>query len=126
MITAITFLIAFLLVVLVVRGTGGGILTAVERAFLLSAPLPVILALLLPASLTMLHAGTVGGRRFAELLSQTGLWLSGGLVLVGAWLLQARRRNGKPRDFRLAVGVLLAALPALLAVIVALLYMARP
>jgi hypothetical protein len=125
MITASILFGAVLLLVMVARGTGLGVLTSVERRFLLAAPLPVILALLLPSSLALWRAGTDRGRESAALLSQIGIWLSGALVLFGVWLLRARRLRGEPGDFRLTLGVLLAGIPLFMVLTVGLFYLMR-
>lgn len=123
MITAAALLLALLLVLLLTRGVGIGKLTALERAFLLCTPLPAIIAFVLPGSLSMLLGETATARRWINLLSESGIVLSAVLFLAGVWLIWARHLRGEPRDVRMSVGVLLAAVPSLLVLLVALLYL---
>jgi hypothetical protein len=125
MITASILFGATLLLVMMARGTGLGVLTSGERRFLLATPLPVILALLLPSGLALWQAGTVSGTESAALLGQIGIWLSGALILLGVWLLRARRLRGEPGDLRLTLGVLLAGIPLFMVLTVGLFYLMR-
>lgn len=120
---------AFVLVGVILLGgllfTSGkaGPLTRAERTYLLCAPLPVLLAFVVPAGISLLFNDPVGARPWSVRVSATGAWLSGALLLVGLVLLGLRRSRGNPADRRLLMALLIATIPAFLVGIVMFLYL---
>jgi hypothetical protein len=82
----------------------------------------VILAFVLPSPISMLMQESGSARAWGTWLSAVGGGLSLALILAGALLL--RRRSGRQQtwDRRLLVGLMVAALPAVLIALVALMY----
>jgi hypothetical protein len=99
-------------------GGKAGPLDRLERAYLLVSPLPVAVMFGIPLLPELLHAGGDGVR----FLEPAGLLLSGVLTLAGLVLLWRRWVRGEPRDARLAAGIFLAGIPALLWLTVVLMY----
>jgi hypothetical protein len=93
-----------------------------ERIYLWAAPLPVVLSLLLPAPLRLLSQGGAAPRAWGIRLSQAGGWLSVALIVAGTLLLMRRSGQRQPWDRRLVLGLVVAALPAVLVGLVALIY----
>lgn len=118
--TCVAVLIAF--VAIMARWSVAGPLDAPERLYLVAAPLPVVLALVLPSSISLLTQESGSLRAWGLWLSSVGGGLSLTLILAGALLL--RRRSGRQQawDRRLLVGLMVAALPAILIGLVALMY----
>ena len=59
--TCVAVLIAF--AAIMVRGAAAGPLDATERFYLVAAPLPVVLALVLPSPISLLMQGSGSSRR---------------------------------------------------------------
>jgi hypothetical protein len=120
---------AFVLVGVILLGglvlTGGqvGALTAAERTYLLCAPLPVLLTFVVPAAFSLLLHDPAGTRPWSDRVSAAGVWLSGGMLLVGLVLLGLRRSRKNPPDRRLLVALLIATIPALLFGVLIFLYL---
>ena len=104
------------------RGSSAGPLDVVERIYLAAAPIPAILALVLPGLLAALMRDRGSSREWGLWLTEAGGWLSLALLVAGAILLSRRSGQGKSWDGRLVIGLLVAALPALLIGLVALMY----
>jgi hypothetical protein len=117
--TCVAVLIAF--VAIMVRGSAAGPLDATERLYLVAAPLPVVLALVLPSPLSLLMQGS-GNHVWGVWLNAVGGWLSLALILAGALLLGRRSGRQQAWDRRLLAGLMVAALPAVLIGLVALMY----
>ena len=113
-------LIAF--VAITARRLPAGQLDAVERIYLLAAPLPVVLSLVLPAPIRLLSQGGAAPRVWGVRLSEAGGWLSVALIVAGALLLIRRSGQRQPWDRRLIFGLEVAALPAVMVGLVALMY----
>jgi hypothetical protein len=114
--------VVVVLVAIMVRGKAAGPLRAFERLYLMAAPVPVVLALVLPGFISMAMSGSGSSRPWGVRLSVAGGWLSLALVLTGLLLLGRRSRHQQAWDRRLLVGMMLAALPAILIALVALMY----
>ena len=120
---------AFVLVGLILLGgfilAGGkaGALTSAESVYRLCAPMPVLLAFVVPAAFGLLMHDPAGARPWTDRVSAAGVWLSGALVLIGLVLLGLRKSRSKPSDRRLVVAILIAAIPAFLVGVVMFLYL---
>ena len=121
MIAGIALAAVLLLVGLMLRGPGGRPLAPPERFYLVTAPLPIVLALVLPSALGWLATGPAA-RSWGLRLTAVGGWSSAALVLSGVVLIWRRRSRGLGSDRRLAAGLLLASLPAVLMAMIAVLY----
>ncbi|HET7423681.1 MAG TPA: hypothetical protein VFJ92_08975 [Gemmatimonadales bacterium] len=120
---ALTFLILLLVVIgVLARGSPAGPLDPLERLYLLAAPVPTLLTLVLPG----IVAGLLGSRGEARerglWLNRAGGWLSLAGIAAGALLLNRRSRRRRAWDRRLVIGLLLAALPAVLVALLGLMY----
>ena len=102
--------------------SAGTPLTAVERLYLSAAPLPVVLALVIPSVLTLWLDGTDATRNWSGRLSAIGGWLSLGLLIAGALVLRRRTTRGETWPRRLIAAVLVAMLPAVMIGLIALFY----
>lgn len=119
----VLLLIAVVVVLAVMlRATGATSLMPAERLYLLAAPLPFVLAILLPGPIAML-AESSSSRAWALRLNEIGGWLSVFLVGVGLVLVWRRWARGETRERRLTAGLVLAAIPALLIGLVGVLYL---
>ena len=110
------------LVAIMVRGSAAGPLTSLERLYLMAAPVPAVLAFVLPAPISQLMPGSGSSRPWGIWLSAVGGWLSLALILAGVVLLARRSGREDGWDRRLLVGLMVAALPAVLIGLVALMY----
>jgi hypothetical protein len=110
------------LLAIMLRGTVAGPLTPAERFYVLTTPFPCVLAILLPGPIALLGKGAPSARAWGLWLSGVGAWLSVGLLVVGLVLVGRRWWRGQGLDRRLTAGLLLAASPALLIGLIALLY----
>jgi hypothetical protein len=120
---ALTFSILLLVVIgVLARGSPAGPLDPLERLYLLAAPVPTLLTLVLPG----IVAGLLGSRGEARerglWLNRAGGWLSLAGIAAGALLLNRRSRRRRAWDRRLVIGLLLAALPAVLVALLGLMY----
>jgi hypothetical protein len=116
-------LIAFLgVIAIMLRVTAAGSLTSAERYYLLTTPLPFVLAILLPGPIAMLVKGS-SARAWGLRLNGVGGWLSVVLVGVGLVLVWRRWARGQDRERRLTAGLVLAAIPAVLIGLVGLQYL---
>jgi O-antigen ligase len=114
--------VVVVLVAIMVRGKAAGPLHASERLYLMAAPVPVVVAFVLPGFISMAMSGSGSSRPWGVSLSVAGGWLSLALVLTGLLLLGLRSKRQQAWDRRLLVGLMLAALPAVLIALVALMY----
>lgn len=121
MILVLLFLIGAVLLGFMLQRAPFGALTTGQRLYLWLTPVPILLDFLMPA-LPLLGGGAPWPRSVINRLSMAGLALSGGLFLIGAWLVWRRRSLGQAPDNRMVAGMILAAIPALLAGLVALMY----
>jgi hypothetical protein len=110
------------LLAIVVRGSTAGPLDTLERSYLVAAPLPVLLALVLPAPISQLMQANGSSQEWAAWLNAVGGWLSLALILAGTLLLVRRSGRQQKWDRRLLIGLLAAALPAIMITLVALMY----
>ena len=119
----LTFLIVVaVLAALMIRGSAAGPLASVERLYLTVAPLPAVLALVLPGLVSQFVRESGSTRSWALRLNEVGGWLSVALIVIGAMLLGRRSGRGLAWDHRLLIGLFVAALPAILIGLVALMY----
>ena len=118
--TVLVVLIA--LVAIIVRGSAGGPLDAGERIYLIATPIPAILTFVLPGPISQLLQGRETPRAWGVWLSATGGWLSVALIVAGTLLLVRRSGRREVWDRRLLIGLMVAALPAALIALVALMY----
>ena len=120
---ALAFLILLLVVVgIIARGSAGEPLDPLERLYLLAAPLPALLTLVLPGIVASLLSDRGEGLEWALWLNRAGGWLSLAGIAAGAVLLYRRSRQRRAWDRRLVIGLLLAALPAALVALLGLMY----
>lgn len=103
------------------RGLPHGPLDAVERIYLILAPIPAVLSLLLPGLIVL---SGWAPREWSIRLSVTGGWLSLALILVGALLLVQRSRRQRVWDRRFMLALAVAALPAASLVLIVLMTVA--
>jgi hypothetical protein len=120
MLTCVIVLVA--LVMIMVRGSTAGPLDRLERFYLFAAPLPAILALVLPGPIAELMRNRGSSRAWGLWLNAAGGWLSLALLVAGAMLLARRSLRDQEWDRRVLIGLFVAALPALLIGLVALMY----
>jgi hypothetical protein len=93
-----------------------------ERLYLFASPVPSVLAFVLPGLLGQVMEGTGSTRTWGLVLAEVGGWLSLAMVVAGVALLWRRRTHGDAWDRRLVVGLVVAALPAFMIGVVALMY----
>jgi cytochrome bd-type quinol oxidase subunit 2 len=96
-------------------------LTLPERAYLCVSPVPVLMAFAVPAAIAF-QSLQPESRSWSNWISNAGLWLSAGLTVAGAALLAWRWGRDDASERRLVAGVALASMPALLGLLVVLLY----
>lgn len=125
MISVAMLLVALGLSWFLLAGFRTGSLTGLERGYLFLSPLPVILALGVPLALTILRVDSNAAPPLSNGLTVAGIWLSGVLVLAGLALVWRRRGRVEGPAGRMAAGIFLAAIPALLTLLVNLLYLLR-
>jgi hypothetical protein len=119
----LTFVLLIIALAMIVgRWPVAGPLDSVERLFLMAAPIPILLALVLPWPISELMRAQGSSRAWGLWLNEVGGWLSLVLTVAGALLLSRRSRQGRAWDRRVVIGVFVAALPALLIGLVALMY----
>jgi hypothetical protein len=82
----------------------------------------VVLAFVLPSPISLLMQESESSRAWGVWLSTIGGGLSLALILAGALLLGRRSGRKQAWDRRLLVGLMVAALPAVLIGLVALMY----
>lgn len=115
MITVAMLLVAVALAWFMLAGFRVGALTVYERIYLLLSPLPVVLSLGIPLAMTVLRLGEGRGERsWSNRLAEGAIWLSGALVLAGLALMWRHGVRNEGREGRLAAGIFLAGIPALL------------
>ena len=117
--------VLLVLAVIMVRGSAVGSLDTPERLYLVVASIPAILALVLPSPIAGMMQDRESANAWGLRLNEVGGWLSLGLIVVGALLLSRRSRQGRGWDRRLLIGLFVAALPAILICLVALMYALR-
>jgi hypothetical protein len=83
---------------------------------------PALLTLVLPGIVACLLSDRGEGREWALWLNRAGGWLSLAGIAAGAVLLYRRSRQRRAWDRRLVIGLLLAALPAVLVALLGLMY----
>lgn len=120
MIGAVVLVLMALLIWVAIRRTGEP-LSPGERRFLVLAPLPPLVAFGIPAFLVLAGRQSAGKATLADPAVIVGLIGSAFLTAIGIHLL-TRPRQGARIDARLALGLVVAALPMLLTGFVALLY----
>jgi hypothetical protein len=120
---ALAFLILLLVVVgVLARGSAATALDPLERLYLLAAPVPALLTLVLPGIVAGLLGSRGEAREWALWLNRAGSWLSLAGIAAGAVLLIRRSRQRRAWGRRLVLALLLAGLPAALIGLVALMY----
>jgi hypothetical protein len=120
---ALAFLILLLVVVgVLARGSAATALDPLERLYLLAAPVPALLTLVLPGIVAGLLGSRGEAREWALWLNRAGIWLSLAGIAAGAVLLIRRSRQRRAWGRRLVLALLLAGLPAALIGLVALMY----
>jgi hypothetical protein len=122
MITVTCLGVLIVLLVILRLSSAGGPLDVRERLYLLASPVPSVLAFVLPGPIRQLIEGSGGTRPWVVALTEVGGWLSLALVVAGAVLLWRRWTHGHAWDHRLLVGLVVAALPAFMIGLVALMY----
>lgn len=122
MITVALLLILLGLSWFLLAGFQVGSLTALERVYLWLSPVPVLLAVGVSIAVTVLRLDSASTRVWSNRLSAAGVWLSVSMILAGLALMGRRHGRGHIREGRLAAGLFLAGIPALLTAIVVLLY----
>jgi hypothetical protein len=115
-------IVLLVLVLTMARGAAAAPLDRLEAIYLAAAPLPAILALILPGVVAALLQDPGSSREWRLWLTKVGGWLSLALIVAGVLLLSRRSSQGKRWDRRLLVGVFVAAMPALLIGLVVLMY----
>ena len=105
-----------------IRGSAAGPLDVAERFYLAAAPVPAVLALVLPGLVSQFARESGNTRSSGLRLNEVGGWLSVALIVIGAVLLGRRSGRGLRWDRRLLIGLFVAALPAILIGLVALMY----
>ena len=96
-------------------------LTLPERAYLCLSPLPVLMTFALPAAIAF-QSVDPQSRSWSRWTSNAGLLVSAGLAVAGAALLAWRWGRDDASEQRLVASVALASMPALLSLLVVLLY----
>jgi hypothetical protein len=122
MLVLTVILVIIALAVIVGRWPVAGPLDIPERLFLFAAPIPVLLVLVLPWPVGEFMRAQGSLRPWSLWLNEVGGWLSLILAVAGAVLLGRRTRQGRAWDQRVVIAVFVAALPALLIGLVALMY----
>ncbi len=120
--TLTCLIVVAVLATIMIRGSAAGPLDTVERLYLAVAPVPALLALVLPGFVSQVMRGSGSTRSWGLRLNEVGGWLSVALIVIGAVLLGRRSGQGLPWDRRLLIGLFVAALPAILIGLVALMY----
>ena len=96
-------------------------LTALEIVYVALSPIPAIMTFVLPVIITW-HSFEPESRRLSNTVSNAGVFVSAGLAICGVALMARRFVKNEEQEQRLIVGLVLAALPASLALMVVLLY----
>jgi len=121
--TVTCLLVSIALVVILTRASAAAApLDSVERLYLFASPVPVVVAFVLPGAISSLMDGPGSTRPWGVWLSAAGGWLSLAMVLSGVVLLARRQARDDGWDRRLLLGLLVAALPAVLIGLVVLMY----
>jgi hypothetical protein len=122
---AVSALAIVVLLALVLSRSSQSRLSAPERVYLLLAPLPCVVALLVPAIIGTAGASPSGPASWSNRFTFIGACLSGLLVAAGMFLALQRLRRGATLDLRLAAGLLMAAVPLLMVGLIGILYAVR-
>src|SRR5258705_1461546 len=87
-------------------------LSAAERVYVIIALVPVLLALAVPSIIVSTVGTGLAAREWGNRLSNSGIWLSLGLTVVGVYFLLQKRRQGAGPRLWLCAAVGVAAVPA--------------
>jgi hypothetical protein len=92
-------------------------LSTSERVYLILALAPVLLTLGIPSLIVFTVGIGPAAREWSNRLSNSGLWLSLGLTVVGSYLLWRNRHQASGPSPWLLIAVAVAAVPIALAVL---------
>lgn len=120
-----TVLLILVAVVIATRWRTDGPLEPAERIFLFAAALPVLLALVLPGVLVSLTDFSNNARSQGLRFTEAGYLLSAAMAPAGILLVVRRAKEERSQDWRVVLALFVAALPAMLAGLVILLYAIR-
>ena len=113
--------LAALLLVSLISKHSSHPLSLPEIVYVVLSPVPAIMTFVLPVIITW-HSFEPESRRLSNTVSNAGVFVSAGLAICGVALMARRFVKNEEQEQRLIVGLVLAALPASLALMVVLLY----
>lgn len=125
MIAVGVLLVAIALSWFLLAGRAAGPLTGLERIYLVVCPLPVVLMFGVPLALELGRVTPESVRPWSSRLDTASIGLSAVLIAAGLALSWRRWTRGEDRKSRLTAGIFLSGIPALLTLVVGLLFAFR-